>query len=68
VRLGDEQQALNALDYRGLKIVVGMVKKSHIYDVLVSCQQSSKDLRTACQMLARGLNGKAIDRQADSRA
>jgi hypothetical protein len=29
VRLGDEQQALNAVDYRGLQIVFGMVKKSH---------------------------------------
>ena len=36
VRLGDEQQALNALDYRGLKIVVVMVKKSSSYGAPIS--------------------------------
>ena len=37
VRLTDEQQALNSLDYRGLKFPCGMVNLSTILGVLVNC-------------------------------
>jgi hypothetical protein len=57
VRLTDEQQALNSLDYRGLKFPCGMVNISIKLGVPVSYLEPSSYLGVGCPALARTIHG-----------